>query len=121
MKEWSTIRIDKCNECTCIEGHYEYCTNEDCSIYTCDGEFDVHKEGWPFIPKGGDCNYCICKNGESTDCEQYDCDKAHPGCMDEDGNMYKHGDSFVPKGDCNTCICNNGTAGACTEMGCDGT
>ena len=121
LKEWSTVRIDKCNKCTCIKGRYEHCTEEDCSLYTCESEFDVHKEGRSFIPKGGDCNYCICKNGEPTDCEQYDCDKAHPGCMDEDGNMYKHGDSFVPKGDCNTCTCHNGTAGACTEMGCDGT
>ena len=119
LKEWSTVRIDKCNKCTCIKGRYEHCSKKDCSLYTCESEFDVHKEGRSFIPKGGDCNYCICKNGEPTYCEQYDCDKEHPGCMDEDGNMYKHGESFVPKGDCNSCSCHNGTIGGCTEKLCD--
>ena len=103
------------------------------------------KEGNIFIPEG-DCNPRICKNGRPSDdcwapgnnlktttcidlswtsltlCHKritcIDCDKKYPGCMDKDGNMYKHGEWFVPKGDCNTCSCKQGKVGGCTEMGC---
>ena len=64
---------------------------EDCSLYTCESELGAEKEGWPFIPKGGDCNMCICRDGKPADCTQYDCGLQHPGCTDKHGIMYRHG------------------------------
>ena len=136
------LNIDLCNNCICSypERERKYCTEgdgkdglRDCSLYTCEDEAGrAVKEGVLFIPKG-DCNERICKNGRpSDDCWNWgpgnnhkktnciDCDKKYPGCIDKDGNMYRHGDSFVPKGDCNRCTCNHGQIGACTRMGCPG-
>ena len=84
-------------------------------------------------PTKGDCNERICKNGRpSDDCWNWqpgnnhkktdciDCDKKYPGCIDKDGNMYRHGDIFVPKGDCNRCNCDRGKVAFFTRMGCPG-
>ena len=120
----------------------------DCSQYACeDKRGRAVKEGKMFTPEG-DCNPRICKNRKpSGDCWTWgpgtnhngtvcidlswtsltlcherttciDCDKKYPGCMDKDGNMYKHGERFVPKGNCNTCSCNQGKVGGCTLMRC---
>ena len=112
----------------------------DCSLYLCEGDRGkLAKEGDLFQPKD-DCNQRICKKDgkPSDDCWTWgpnflepgnknhkktaciDCDKKYPGCIDKDGNMYRHGDTFVPKGDCNRCTCSHGQIGACTRMGCPG-
>ena len=116
-KDYEEIKIDKCNTCTCINGLLDDCTKEDCSLYTCEESDGPVMEGSLFHPKG-DCNECVCENGKPVECTQYDCDKKHPGCMDKEGNMYKHGEWFGPKGDCNSCICENGTINTCTKRGC---
>ena len=126
----------------------------DCSLYLCEGEGgQLVKEGDLFYPKD-DCNQRICKKDgkPSDDCwtwggfkgfglssqelrnnhkkkECIDCNKRHPGCIDNAGKMYKHGDMFVPKDDSpvqqplvtftapSRCMCNNGTVGICSWGG----
>ena len=116
----------------------------DCSLYICEGEGgQLVKEGDLFHPKG-DCNQRICKKDgkPSDDCWTWgpnflepgnknhkktaciDCDKRHPGCMDNAGKMYRHGEMFVPKDakvvefvSPSRCSCNNGTVGFCSWGG----
>ena len=116
----------------------------DCSLYLCEGEGgQLVKEGDLFYPKD-DCNQRICKKDgkPSDDCWTWgpnylepgnknhkktaciDCDKRHPGCMDNSGKMYRHGEMFVPKDakvvefvSPSRCSCNNGTVGFCSWGG----
>ena len=111
-----------------------------CKPVTCeDWRGRAVKEGSLFIPKEADCNHNvrICKNGKPSEdcykttykvdirqieyrktvCGTIDCDKKQPGCMDKDGNMYKHGEWFVSKGDCNRCLCNHGKVRICRRIG----
>ena len=58
---------------------------------------------------------CLQHHQGGPKCAYIDCEKQHPGCSDEEGNMYKHGDKFVPKSSCDTCTCNNGRPDHCTS------
>ena len=73
----------------------------------------------------GDCNECVCWGDRKVVCTNIDCsrelrpdevlpDEVLPGCSDEEGKIYKHGNKFVPKGTCDTCTCNAGRPYRCT-------
>ena len=58
---------------------------------------------------------CLQHHQGGPKCAYIDCEKQHPGCSDENGKMYKHGDKFVPKSSCDTCTCNDGRPDHCTS------